>query len=145
MSEPTNAEVVSKFDAHEKRDEDRFESQMAVIQTGFKNLTDKIEDIKNDHLLPLAKRMDAFATRLEDLEKKQSSLSGGLKLASYIGIPLVGIILGVISWQSLSIINLNTQQAAIKAQSEQLDSKIKSATAEAVGTYLDKRIDSVTK
>jgi len=143
--QPTNAEVVAKFDAHEKRDEDRFESQMAVIQTGFKTLGDKIEDIKNDHLLPSTKRMEAFATRLEVIENKHSSLSGGLRLAAYLGIPLVGIILGVISWQSLSIININTQQAAIKAQSEQLDAKIKAATAQAVGDYLDSRIESVTK
>lgn len=143
--QPTNAEVVAKFDAHEKRDEDRFESQMAVIQTGFKTLGEKIEDVKNDHLLPFTKRMDAFANRLEVIENKHSSLSGCLRLAAYFGIPIIGIILGVISWQSLSIININTQQAAIKAQSDQLDSKILNSTKQAVGDYLDSRIESVTK
>ena len=136
---------TGEFAAHEKRDEDRFESQMREVHIGFTNINEKLDDIKKEHLAPLAEKMDAYAKRLEEVERKQSSIAGGFKFAAYIGIPLLGILLGIISWQSLSIIELNTRQAAIKEQNDAIkqqvdktNESIKSAVSDQFESYIEK-------
>lgn len=45
---PTVREILIRFEAHEQRDVDRFESSMAQFREGVKTLVDKIEEIRRD-------------------------------------------------------------------------------------------------
>jgi hypothetical protein len=62
--EPTLREFTIKFDAHEQRDIDRFETILQQFKDGMKVLADKLDEMRHD----LAVQVSDHETRLRAVE-----------------------------------------------------------------------------
>lgn len=64
MREPTLGEMQVKFEAHEQRDVDRFETTINQMKEGFGDVVTKLDEIKEG----LTVRVDDHEARLRKLE-----------------------------------------------------------------------------
>jgi len=110
--EPTLGEFQIKFEAHELRDVDRYDMTIGKMDTGFKNVIDKIEELKSDVTIQVNKhevRLGAHDSEIGNLQGWKQWMNGGMAAFALVLVP-------VFSWMLYKIITLDAsiQTAVIR-------------------------------
>lgn len=85
----TMGEFLIKFEAHEQRDVDRFESTMENMREGFDSIVGKLDEIKND----LREKVQDHETRIRSMERYQWIWMGGAAVGGAVMAQVAGLVL----------------------------------------------------